>query len=272
MNFSWVSSTLTKYKTVAYAVVLSLASSVGTLAISKHLSTPTVAFSVQINGPTSVNPGDFPDFTVTTKNLSWFNSSPVYQWDLLEASAGEVPFKQLKTNQITFGVAPVAKQYYLVTTVNSYRNYLVYGYQEPLGIYVTPIAVNGGGPAPNPGPPPLPPTIPDGKFAISTVSYGSFPSVTNKVAVANAIKSNYQGVAAAVRANTVGSLQDLFNKIKDANTATEKFYSLDVTAMVPFDSALKKRIYDLYNAKQLVKLTDYADLFDEIALGLNYIK
>lgn len=267
---------ISKYKSILYPIALSILSSIATLGVVHQVSTPRVTASINIVGPTSANPGDMLEFTVNTQNLSWFfNNQPVYDWEVIEATDGSTQYKQDTGNGIFFVAGQTSQIYYVITTATSYRNYLVWGWLEPLGSDIQVITVNQ--PTPNPGPDPAPdptpdPTIPDGQFAIASLSYSSFPKVANRAPLAQAIAANYTGVASAINAGAITTLKDIFEKIKLANGQTLSKLGVNTAVVAPWQTSVQARIYDLYTAKKLAKTTDYAVLFNEIASGLSYIK
>jgi hypothetical protein len=268
---------LTKYKSILYAVALSALSSIATLGIAHQVSLPHVVASINVVGPSTANPGDWLEFTANTQNLSILDKSPVFQWKVVEATTGETQYKQDGGTGIFFVASQTAQTYYVVASATSYKKFPFFGWLEPLGSDIQVVTVNQ--PTPNPGPDPGPtpdptpdPTIPDGQFAIANVAYGSFPNVPKRVLLAQAIATNYTGIASAISAGGITTLKEIFEKIKEANGATLNKFSIKLATIAPWQASVQARIYDLYTAKKLVKTGDYAVLFNEIASGLSYIK
>src|SRR5271165_6537294 len=131
---------LTQYKNIIYALVLVLATSGLTLAISNQFNSPSKTLSVSIQGPDSANVADLLEYTVVATNQSWFSHS-TWQWQLTEATAGQSSFKQATPDAIFFGVQANAHTYYVQVAGVLYYDYYVYGYVEPVGFVTKTVTI-----------------------------------------------------------------------------------------------------------------------------------
>lgn len=273
---------MSKYKNAIFGVILSVLSSLITIAGYHMVGGVSSQASYNIVGPVTANVGNLLEYGVQTENLSWWAHKPIWQWDVFEANSGETDFRQ-DGSGIFFVAAPNATQYYIVCSGVVYHNYFVWGYNEQLGVLVQTVPVNGSPtptPTPNPNPNPTPtppapnPTIPDGKFKVSSLAYQLFTQVAynDKPGLAKALGSNYTGVASAIKAGAITTLNDTFKIIQQKNQAT--LSSLNVSSSIVSDwmGGVKKNMEDNYSSKQMAKLNDFADFFSEVALGLSYVK
>ena len=224
-------------------------------------------------GPPSVNVGDTPEYNINVQNLPFWASKPIFQWDVSESTLGEINTLPLSNGGIGFGVPPTASQYHILVAATTYYNYFVYGYEVPLGIFPLDVPVNNPNPTPNPTPDPTP-DIPQGKFNIAPLSYSLFAKVNynNKADLAAAISSNYTTTSSDIRAGNITTLNDTFRAIKEKNKATLTSKNVSPSTISDWASGIQQKIYDLYTAKKLAKLGDFADFFDEVVKGLSYVK
>lgn len=266
-----------KYKNLVFGIILSVLSGAISVTGYHSLNHFTPQLAVRVIGPTAVNVGDTPEYRVDVQNLSWWAQKPSLQWDISEINSGKVTPLTLADGGIGFGVPANASQYHIVVAGSTYYNYFVWGKQSTLGIFPLDVVVNNPNPPapPSPNPTPVPePTVPDGKYKIASISYKLFIQVpySDRPTLAKAIAGNYSAVSAAIRAGALSTLNDVFQTVKSKNTATITSLKLSPASLTPWTSAISAKIEEDYNSKQLTKLSDFADFFDEVVQGLSYVK
>lgn len=130
------------------------------------------------------------------------------------------------------------------------------------------------GPDPNPNPPD-PNPIPDGKFKLAKATYdlatSKVPAV-NRVKGAEAMATATAGISASIRAGVLKDPTEALKKLKDANNSALTRVGVTLTDWDEFGLGLQAKLVELYRAGKLSKISDYADAFDEIAIGLNRVK
>ncbi len=148
-----------KYKTVIYAIVLSVISGIVAIEGSHVWASLRTSIVTNISGPSNGNVGDELEYQVVTENVPWF-TYPVWQWSVIEITQGQVPFHQSPSG-VFFGVGKNASKYYIICSGVAYHKYLVWEYAENLGVLVQPVVIGNVPPGPIPPvPPPVPPVPP----------------------------------------------------------------------------------------------------------------
>jgi hypothetical protein len=132
------------------------------------------------------------------------------------------------------------------------------------------------GPGPGPGPTPTPdPTFPDGRFQLSKFIYDASKTVNSpeREREARALSNAINGVASAISAGTIKTPDDALIKCKEANrTALQAISPDSITRWEPTFTALQDRLYQLYTERKINTVSDFADAFREIAVGLNGVR
>lgn len=126
-----------------------------------------------------------------------------------------------------------------------------------------------------PGPTPTPePVIPDSKFKLVAVAYNQAKSVTSnlKVQAAQALANSYSTTAADINSGKIKSLTDAYNQVKTLNESAFAKLGEPVSNWSAWNEAIKTSVYQLYQQKQTSVLTDYAEVFSELAQGLSLVK
>lgn len=135
-------------------------------------------------------------------------------------------------------------------------------------------------PPPAPTPPPMPPpdptpTFPDGQFKAAKFIYDAatvkVAAGPKRAAASIALATSFRGIASAIRAGAIKTEKDVLAKTKASNdTALAANGGID--PWEPFSDDLQNFIYDTYKAGKLSLVTDYAALWEELALGLEKVK
>lgn len=150
--------------------------------------------------------------------------------------------------------------------------------QRSSGIIYIDIKLDGSNPnPPNPPIPPGPvdPEFPDGKFKLAKVVYdlaNSKVPQANRVKGAHAMATATAGISSAIRAGALREPAEILTKLKDANNNALKNAGVDVSDWDEFGLAFQDKLVELYRANKLKVASDYADVFDEVAIGLNKVK
>lgn len=134
----------------------------------------------------------------------------------------------------------------------------------------------GPGPGPKPPVPPVPPApLPDGKYKLAKYVYDAamtkVPEKTRAKGCA-AMADATRGVAAAIAAGTVVSVEDALKKVHDANAAALKDSVGSVADFQALAQDLQEHLFALYKDGKLVALRDFGAAFNEIADGLAAVK
>lgn len=133
----------------------------------------------------------------------------------------------------------------------------------------------GPGPGPDPNPNPDPNPIPDGKFKLAKATYDLATTkvpAANRVKGAEAMATATAGISSSIRAGVLKDPTEILKKLKDANNAALTRIGVTLTEWDEFGVGLQAKLVELYRAGKLSKASDYADAFDEIAIGLNRVK
>ena len=130
-------------------------------------------------------------------------------------------------------------------------------------------------PGPNPGPSPAP-GLPDGKYKLSQTAYNlanqKVTNATARVKGAPAIANSLRGIASAVSAGAVPSVEELIKKTKASQLTALQGVQVNPADWDAFGTSLQDTVYALYKGKQLDTTSDFATAWGEIATGLEAIK
>jgi len=246
---------------------------------------PTATPQIVLDGPDITGIGEMLEYKATVKNTS----EKVYlQWGVVK-DGKEADYRISKEGSVLIGSgASPGKLLVIVNGVIVKRKYLVLNEVQELNPAFHTVTIGGDVP-PNPLPPPAPTPDPgptDGKYKIARLVYNTFnSSVTNKgtevvdgvetpirVIVAKSVANNYTTIAQSIDNNEFGTIVQIFTKLKELNTpCVTKYTGMDEEYTV-YDKNIQAYIYQLFTNKTLGPVSDYADLFREIATGLNSIK
>lgn len=121
------------------------------------------------------------------------------------------------------------------------------------------------------------PTFPFGKYGLSKVTYDASKSVkldaSSKQKSAQALASNYRGLASAVSAGTIKTAKDLLEKTAAGNEAAFKRVNVAKNEWQAWDDSVEAVLVKLNKTdKTLVTLQDFVTAWNEIATGLDAVK
>lgn len=136
-------------------------------------------------------------------------------------------------------------------------------------------------PGPNPVPPtPVPPTpviVPDGQYKIAPFVYNEVMKSTlspeMKVRAARAYSSAFSGVSAAAAAGTIKDIREMLTKTKEAVESALAREGIDKKLFDGIDSRVGDFIYnELYKTGKIKTVQDFKACWDELVLGLGYVR
>jgi hypothetical protein len=206
-----------------------------------------------------------------------------YTWLVLDSDGTEKKFRPYE-NGIFFGAGVHPKKMKVLCAV-SYLFILKKDEKQEAVVktfFLTATVVIGDPPPtpPGPGPGPTPPVppgptppLPDGKFGLAKKVYelgARVPAADRKAG--SALASAYRGISAAIAAGTIKTPEDSLQKVKEANNAALQRIGVGKEGWIPFFTELQTIVFDLYASRKLNSVGDFAEAFNEIANGLEYIK
>jgi len=130
----------------------------------------------------------------------------------------------------------------------------------------------GEDPGPTPDPSVPDPVFPEGRYNLQKTAYslamGKVPAATRKGS-ATAVAKSFESMASAVAAGAVKEVDDLLKKTAESNRAA---VGANKAAWEPFFKEMQDTLYSLYEGKQMVTATDFAEAWREVAAGLKSLK
>jgi len=126
------------------------------------------------------------------------------------------------------------------------------------------------GPAPDPSAPE--PSLPEARYNLQKKSYSLAMSkvpATIRKSSATAVAKSFESMASAVAAGAIIEVDDLLKKTADSNRIA---VGANKAAWEPFFKEMQDTLYSLYESKQMVTASDFAEAWREVASGLKAIK
>jgi len=125
-------------------------------------------------------------------------------------------------------------------------------------------------PAPDPAAPE--PSFPESRYNLHKKAYSlamsKVPAATRKGSAA-AVAKSFESMASAVAAGAIKEVDDLLKKTAESNRAA---VGANKVAWEPFFKEMQDTLYSLYEDKQMVTATDFAEAWREVASGLKSVK
>lgn len=217
-----------------------------------------------IAGPTQANPGDL-------VILDGSGSTAVgFAWVLTDSDKSFLPVEDGR--KVVFASGSAGRYTFVLVAATADDP------EKPL-IDIARHTVTVGQP-PNPGPEPTPPgpnpePLPPGRFGLATWARDS---VGASLAAMNAaqrsqsaalLAGSFEGIAAAIAAGTIKTLDEVNAKTKASNVAALGAY---LTNWQPWSALLNAKITALDDGGQLKTITDAHDAWLEIAAGLRAVR
>ena len=126
------------------------------------------------------------------------------------------------------------------------------------------------GPAPDPAAPE--PSFPEAKYSLHKKAYSlamtKVPAAIRK-STATAVAKSFEAMASAVAAGAIVEVDDLLKKTAESNRAA---VGINKAAWEPFFKEMQDTLYSLYESKQMVTASDFAEAWREVAAGLKSAK
>lgn len=130
----------------------------------------------------------------------------------------------------------------------------------------------GEDPGPDPEPSAPEPSFPEAKYSLNKKSYSlamsKVPAAIRKGS-ATAVAKSFESMASAVAAGAIMEVDDLLKKTAESNRAA---VGANKTAWEPFFKEMQDTLYSLYESKQMVTASDFAEAWREVAAGLKSVK
>lgn len=138
-------------------------------------------------------------------------------------------------------------------------------------IISTPVII-GEDPGPSPDPSAPEPSFPEARYGLQkriyTLAMSKVP-VNGRKAAAISVAKSFESMASAVAAGAVVEVDDLLRKTAESNRTA---VGVNKAAWEPFFKEVQDILYALYENKQMVTATDFAEAWREVAAGLKSIK
>ena len=138
-------------------------------------------------------------------------------------------------------------------------------------IISTPVII-GEDPGPSPDPAAPEPSFPEARYNLQKKSYSLATSkvpATIRKGSAAAVAKSFESMASAVAAGAVKEVDDLLKKTAESNRAA---VGANKAAWEPFFKEMQDTLYSLYEGKQMVTASDFAEAWREVAAGLKAVK
>lgn len=130
----------------------------------------------------------------------------------------------------------------------------------------------GEDPSPTPDPAAPEPSFTDARYNLHKKAYSlamsKVPAATRKGSAA-AVAKSFESMASAVAAGAIKEVDDLLKKTAESNRAA---VGANKAAWEPFFKEMQDTLYSLYEDKQMVTATDFAEAWREVAVGLKSVK
>jgi hypothetical protein len=130
----------------------------------------------------------------------------------------------------------------------------------------------GEDPGPTPDPVAPEPSFPEARYNLNKKAYSlamsKVPAAIRKGS-ATAVAKSFESIASAVAAGAIMEVDDLLKKTTESNRAA---VGANKAAWEPFFKEMQDTLYSLYESKQMVTASDFAEAWREVATGLKAIK
>ena len=130
----------------------------------------------------------------------------------------------------------------------------------------------GEDPGPDPEPSAPEPSFPEARYNLQKKAYSlainKVPAAIRKGS-ATAVAKSFESMASAVAAGAIKEVDELLKKTAESNRAA---VGANKAAWEPFFKEMQETLYSLYESKQMVTATDFAEAWREVAAGLKSVK
>jgi hypothetical protein len=130
----------------------------------------------------------------------------------------------------------------------------------------------GEDPGPDPEPSAPEPSFPEARYNLQkkahSLAISKVPAAIRKGSAA-AVAKSFESMASAVAAGAIMEVDDLLKKTAESNRAA---VGANKAAWEPFFKEMQDTLYSLYESKQMVTASDFAEAWREVAVGLKSVK
>jgi hypothetical protein len=139
-------------------------------------------------------------------------------------------------------------------------------------VIISSLVIIGEDPGPSPDPATPEPSFPEARYNLQKKSYSlamnKVPASIRKGSAA-AVAKSFESMASAVAAGAVKEVDDLLKKTAESNRAA---VGANKAEWEPFFKEMQDTLYSLYESKQMLTATDFAEAWREVAAGLKSVK
>ena len=120
------------------------------------------------------------------------------------------------------------------------------------------------------------PEFGESKYQLSKFVYDGVKNIklskTDKIKQSTAIAASFDGIAAAIAAGTIGTLDEILKKTAESNKLALTKSGGDRTKWEPLFTEIQEKLFDLYKTNKMQTKEDFAIAWREISFGLKLIK
>ena len=132
---------------------------------------------------------------------------------------------------------------------------------------------------PEPDTPPEPeiePEFEESKYELSKFVYNGVKNIklskSDKIKQCAAIATSFDGIAAAIAAGTIATLEDILKKTAESNKFALTKSGGDRAKWEPLFTEIQEKLFDLYKTSKMQTKEDFAGAWREISSGLKLVK
>jgi hypothetical protein len=120
------------------------------------------------------------------------------------------------------------------------------------------------------------PEFGESKYQLSKFVYDGVKNIklskSDRVKQCAAIASSFDGIAAAIAAGTIATLEDILKKTAESNRFALTKSGGDRTKWEPLFTEIQEKLFDLYKTSKMQTKEDFAIAWREISSGLKLVK
>jgi hypothetical protein len=124
--------------------------------------------------------------------------------------------------------------------------------------------------------PEVEPEFEESKYQLSKFIYDGLKPIklskSDKIKQSIAIASSFDGIAAAVAAGTIGTLEEILKKTAESNKAALVRSGGDRTKWEPLFAQIQEKLFDLYKTNKMQTKEDFSIAWKEISFGFKSLK
>lgn len=124
--------------------------------------------------------------------------------------------------------------------------------------------------------PEVEPEFGESKYQLSKFVYDGVKNIklskSDKIKQCNAIASSFDGIAAAIAAGTITTLEDILKKTAESNKFALTKSGGDRAKWETLFTEIQEKLFDLYKTSKMQTKEDFAGAWREISFGLKLVK